>query len=58
MIAAIQVTTGSGLLLSTVVYPHRSWDVISQSSHSAVIFAEAQNPGFTIHFLPLWTVLY
>jgi ABC-type antimicrobial peptide transport system permease subunit len=57
MITSIIVTTLFGLLLSTVIYPHGPWDSIYQSSHTAITFAEAGNPGFNIHFVPLWMVI-
>lgn len=57
MITSIIITALFGLLLSTVIYPHSPWDWISQPSHTAVTFAETGNPGFNIHFVPLWMVI-
>ncbi|MCX6670912.1 MAG: hypothetical protein NTX92_03195 [Euryarchaeota archaeon] len=57
MITSIIITTLIGLLLSMVIYPHSPWDTISPSSRSSVIFAEACNPTFNIHYIPLSQII-
>jgi hypothetical protein len=57
MITSIIITTLIGLLLSMVIYPHSPWDTISPSSRTSVTFAEACNPTFNIHYIPLSQII-
>jgi hypothetical protein len=57
MISSIVITTLFGLLLTTVIFPHSPWDCYSPSSKISVTFAEACNPTFNIHYVPLSQVI-
>jgi hypothetical protein len=57
MISSIVITTLFGLMLTTVIFPHSPWDCYSPSSKSSVTFAEAYNPTFNIHYVPLSHVI-
>jgi len=57
MISSIVITTLFGLLLTTVIFPHSPWDCYSPSSKISMTFAEASNPTFNIHYVPLSQII-
>ena len=57
MMTAIVVTTGLGLLLSTVIYPQSPWECFTPSPKSSVTIAQSGPSGFNIHYIPLSQVI-